>query len=33
MGKAAATRIRQLVSPDPVEVFSEKIKQLVATIN
>jgi glycosyltransferase involved in cell wall biosynthesis len=31
MGKAAATRIRQLVPPDPVDVFSEKIKQLVKT--
>jgi glycosyltransferase involved in cell wall biosynthesis len=31
MGKAAATRIRQLVPPDPVEVFSEKIRQLVKT--
>jgi glycosyltransferase involved in cell wall biosynthesis len=31
MGKAAATRIRQLVPPDPVEVFSEKIRQLIKT--
>jgi glycosyltransferase involved in cell wall biosynthesis len=31
MGKAAAMRIRQLVPPDPVEVFSEKIRQLVKT--
>jgi glycosyltransferase involved in cell wall biosynthesis len=31
MGKAAATRIRQLVPPNPTEVFSEKIEKLVGT--
>jgi glycosyltransferase involved in cell wall biosynthesis len=29
MGKTAAARIRQLVPPDPIHVFSEKIKKLV----
>jgi glycosyltransferase involved in cell wall biosynthesis len=29
MGKAAAVRIRQLVPPDPIKVFSEKIKKLL----
>ena len=31
MGKAAAARIRQLVPPDPIQVFSGKIKKLVET--
>jgi glycosyltransferase involved in cell wall biosynthesis len=30
MGKAAAARIRELIPPDPVRVFSDKIKELVA---
>jgi len=29
MGKAAAVRIRQLVPPDPIKVFSGKIKKLL----
>jgi glycosyltransferase involved in cell wall biosynthesis len=29
MGKAAALRIRQLVPPDPIKVFSAKIKKLL----
>jgi hypothetical protein len=29
MGKAAATRMRELIPPDPTEMFSEKIKDLV----
>jgi len=29
MGKAAAVRIRQLVPPDPIQVFSGKIKKLL----
>jgi glycosyltransferase involved in cell wall biosynthesis len=31
LGKAAAARIRQLVPPDPIHVFSEKIKKVVET--
>jgi glycosyltransferase involved in cell wall biosynthesis len=30
MGKASAKRIRELVPPDPIRVFSEKIKDLMS---
>jgi glycosyltransferase involved in cell wall biosynthesis len=30
MGQVAAARIRQLIPPDPVGVFSDKIKELIA---
>jgi glycosyltransferase involved in cell wall biosynthesis len=31
MGAAAAKRIRQLVPPDPVRIFSDKIKEILST--
>jgi hypothetical protein len=31
MGKVAATRIRQLVPPNPIHFFLEKIKKLIET--
>jgi hypothetical protein len=33
IGAAAARRIRQLVPPDPVRVFSSKLKEFVATVS
>ena len=29
IGRVAAARIRQLVPPDPIEVFSSKLRQMI----